>query len=98
MRSAATGTAMRAAWMRSRRDSVVITLQRVGLTGSIALGPGAGGRAGTANSGAIAASGEAPAGRRADADVRAKSMKPAVAAPSAAPLAVTLRPVACPTR
>ena len=67
MRSGATGTAMRAAWMRSAKDSVVITLQRVGLTGTIALGPDAGGRAGTANSGAIAAS--AGAGRRrADAD------------------------------
>ena len=99
VRSGATGSATRVAWMRNGKDSVVIALQRVGLTGSIALGPDAGGRAGTATSGAIAASSELAATRRADAeDARAKAAKPAAAPPSAAPLPVTLRPIACPTR
>jgi hypothetical protein len=99
VRSGATGTATRAVWLRSGRDSVVIALQRVGLTGSIVLGPDAGGRAGTAKSGAIAASSELAATRRADAeDARAKAAKPTAAPPSAAPLPVTLRPIACPTR
>jgi len=111
VRSGPTGPATRAVWTRSAADSVVITLQRVGLTGRIALGPDAGGRAGTASSGAIDASRELANAEPASAgDARAKSLKRerAPAAPaspvvpgmatSAARLPVTLRPVACPTR
>ena len=114
VRSAATGTEVRAAWARSGKDSVVITLQRVGMAGTIALGPDAGGRAGMASSGGIAASGVAAAAARADVDTRAraKSVAPSPApsaapnapgtsarrAPSAAPLQVRLRPIACPAR
>jgi hypothetical protein len=92
-------------------DSVIITLQRVGLTGRIALGPDAVGRAGTASSGAIDASSELANAQRADAaDSRAKSLKRERApAPTASPVVpgmatsparipVTLRPVACPKR
>ncbi|HEX7981295.1 MAG TPA: zf-HC2 domain-containing protein [Gemmatimonadaceae bacterium] len=113
LRSAATGTEVRAAWVRSGKDSVAIMLQRVGMTGTIALGPDAGGRAGTASSGAIAAAAEvAMAAPRADAaaPARAKSAKPSAPpsaapspapsrlAPGSAPLHVTLRPIPCPVR
>jgi len=53
VRSEATGAPMRAAWKHSGGDSVRITLERVGVAGTIALGPDVGGRAGTASSGAI---------------------------------------------
>ena len=112
LRSAAAGTEVRAAWVRTARDSVVITLERVGMSGTIALGPSAGGRAGTASSGGIASTAVAAAARReADTRARAKSTAPnaapspaPAAAPSAperrvpntAPLPVTLRPVSCP--
>jgi hypothetical protein len=85
VRSGATGTEMRAAWTRSGKDSVVITLQRIGLTGTVALGPDAGGRAGTATSGAIAVSNELAVRERADAaGARAKSARRAAPPPSAA--------------
>jgi hypothetical protein len=106
--SGPTGAVVRAAWVRSAKDSVVITLQRVGMTGTIALGPDAGGRAGTASSGGIAASGLAAAART-DERARAKSAAPSTEPnpapatsmrrlPNAAPLHVTLRPIACPAR
>jgi hypothetical protein len=106
VKSAASGTAERATWTRSASDSVMLTLRLGGLTGVIALGPGAGGRAGTATAGVIQ---ERAAGERADAaaDVRARSARPSAAPPSAsaagsasraASLRVTLRPVACPVR
>jgi hypothetical protein len=113
LRSAATGTEMRAAWVRSGKDSVAIMLQRVGMTGTIALGPDAGGRAGTASSGAIAASELAMVVPGADVSARARSAKPVAppsAAPSAAPspapsraangaqLHVMLRSIPCPAR
>jgi len=113
LRSGATGAEVRGAWVRSGKDSVVITLQRVGMTGTIALGPEAGGRAGTASSTGIAASELATVARGdAGARARAKTVAPSAPspapsaaagtsmrrAPSAAPLAVTLRPVACPSR
>jgi hypothetical protein len=47
-RSEASGAAMRVTWTRSARDSVVLTLQRVGPTGAIAFGPGGGERVGMA--------------------------------------------------
>jgi hypothetical protein len=113
LRSGATGAEVRGAWVRSGTDSVVITLQRVGMTGTIALGPDAGGRAGTASSTGIAAS-ELATAARGDAGTRARAKTVAPGAPSpapsaaagtsmrraptAAPLAVTLRPVACPSR
>jgi hypothetical protein len=112
LRSGATGAEVRGAWVRSGKDSVVITLQRVGMTGAIALGPDAGGRAGTASSTGIAAS-ELATVARGDAGTRARAKTVAPSAPSpapsaaagtsmrrsptAAPLAVTLRPVACPS-
>lgn len=107
LRSAATGTEVRAAWKRSGGDSVVITLERVGLAGTIALGPEAGGRAGLASSGGIASSAMASARVGSAARARAKSEAPPSATtvvpgtsaervPKTAPLAVTLRPVACP--
>ncbi len=113
VRSGAAGTEVRAAWVRSGKDSVTLTLQRVGMTGTIALGPDAGGRAGTATSGEISAM-AALSGARADADTRAraKSLKPAPApnaepavvpgmaqsASAAASLPVILRPITCPAR
>jgi len=109
LRSAATGTEVRAAWVRSGKDSVVITLQRVGLAGTIALGPEAGGRAGMATSGGIVASttasaradGAARARAKSEAPARAPSIVPGTSAgrvPNTAPLPVTLHPVACPAR
>jgi hypothetical protein len=112
LRSGAAGTEVRAAWERSGKDSVTITLQRVGMTGTIALGPEVGGRAGTAASGEITAM-AALSGAREDADTRAraKSLKPPPAPnaePAVAPgmakksatalLHVTLRPITCPPR
>ena len=109
LRSAATGTEVRATWMRSSRDSVAITLQRVGMTGTIALGPDAGGRAGQATSGEAASR----VATREDADMRARA-KSVAPSPAPAPRAeagisarrlpatpvvpVTLRPIACPVR
>ena len=84
LRSAA-GTEVRAAWVRSGKDSVVITLQRVGMSGTVALGPDIGGRAGTASSGEIAATAMAAASARRDADTRARAK---AAAPSAPPSGV----------
>jgi hypothetical protein len=106
LKSAATGTEVRAAWKRSGKDSVVITLERVGLAGTIVFGPEAGGRAGTASSGGIASSAMASARVGSAARARAKSEAPAPApsvvpgtsagrVPNTAPLPVTLRPVAC---
>jgi hypothetical protein len=89
VRSAATDTEVRATWTRSDKDSVVITLERVGMRGTIALGPSVGGRAGTATSGGIAASPMASTERRdADTRARAKSVAPSPA-PSAEPNAAT---------
>jgi hypothetical protein len=104
--SGTSGTAQRGTWTRIAKDSVTLTVQLGGLTGVIALGPGAGGRAGTATTGVIQ---ERAASERADAasDVRARSARPGAAPPSApaagsasrvAPLRVTLRPVACSAR
>jgi hypothetical protein len=104
--SGASGTAQRATWTRIAKDSVMLTVQLGGLTGVIALGPGTGGRAGTATAGVIQ---ERAASQRADAasDVRARSARPSAAPPGApaagsasrvAPLRVTLRPVACGAR
>ena len=100
VRSEATGPAMRASWMHSATDSVVISLLRVGLTGRIALGPDAGGRAGAATSGAITSSLEEASAKRADAasDVRAKAVGSPPAAASAGSVRVTMRPIPCPTR
>lgn len=109
LRSVATGTEVRAAWARSGKDSVVITLQRVGLAGTIALGPEAGGRAGMATSGGIVAStraatradGAARARAKSEAPARAPSIVPGTSergVSNSAPLPVTLRPVACPAR
>ena len=108
LRSPAAGTEVRAAWVRTARDSVMIKLERVGMTGTVALGPSVGGRAGTASSGGISAAAVATAQRReADVRARAKSVSPSAppaAAPATserriptpAPLPVTLRPVLCP--
>jgi hypothetical protein len=107
LRSGATGTEVRAAWTRTGKDSVVITLERVGLAGTIALGPEAGGRAGMASSGGIAASAMASTRGGGAARARAKSEAPPPApavvpgisergVSNSASLPVTLRPVACP--
>jgi hypothetical protein len=109
LRSAATGVEVRAAWNRSGKDSVVITLERVGLAGTIALGPGAAVRAGIASSGGIASSSTASARAGSAARARAKSAASAPAPAvvpgtsaervvNAASLPVTLRPTACPAR
>ena len=112
LRSAATGTEVRATWARNSRDSVAITLQRVGMIGTIALGPDAGGRTGLAASSEIAASRmattlPADAAERARTKLAAPSVAPAPRAepgaspqrlPSAASVPVTLRPTPCPIR
>jgi hypothetical protein len=104
----AAGTEARATWVRSGKDSVGITLHRIGMVGTVALGPDAGGRAGTASSGVVTTNLEEV---RVDAPTRAraKSVAPSPApnaeparserrVPAAAPLQVTLRSIACPTR
>lgn len=108
VRSVAAGTEARATWVRSGKDSVGITLHRIGMVGTVALGPDAGGRAGTASSGVVTTNLEEV---RVDAPTRAraKSVAPSPApnaerarserrVPAAAPLQVTLRPIACPPR
>jgi len=109
LRSAATGTEVRATWVRSGKDSVAITLQRAGMTGMIALGPDVGGRSGQATGGVIVSR----MATREDADTRAraKSVAPSPAPapradmgtsmrrlPAAPAVPVTLRPIACPIR
>jgi len=109
VRSVAAGTEARATWVRSGKDSVGITLHRVGMVGTVALGPDAGGRAGTASSGQVATNLEATVRADAPTRARAKSVAPSPApnaeparserrVPNAAPLQVTLRPIACPPR
>ena len=108
VRSVAAGTEARATWSHSARDSVAITLHRIGMVGTVALGPDAGGRAGTASSGVVTTNLEEV---RVDAPTRAraKSVAPSPApnaeparserrVPAAAPLQVTLRPIICPPR
>ena len=106
VRSGASGRARQAIWSRSANDSVMLIMKLGDLTGTVALGPGAGGRAGTATAGVIQ---ERAASERADAaaDVRARSARPSAAPPSApvagsasraTSLQVTLRPVACGAR
>lgn len=80
-------TSIRAQWIAGRSDSLTLRLRRVGYSGSIALGPDVGGRAGTAIS--------APASTELEAAGAASA--PAPFAPSSAVSRVTMRPVSCPS-
>jgi hypothetical protein len=100
-------TSLRAQWSPRGGDSVAVLLRRIGYSGSIALGPESGTRAGVAVSAAATTQLEqvvvspAPAGARAESR-RAAAPSAASAAPPAGPpvrqLRVTARAVGCPAR